>query len=189
MFFNLKIILKKPLKLPFKSNFNSIYAMNFAFCKLNCRKKCSPKGPLWVRFPPGVPFWPQLLRSFLYNFGKQPQGFIHTPRLEQVYRRPARQAGGERRKDGKFWHVQYVRIQPRRYGKHAYHNRGGMGGCTPPSEAHSPRLGWFYPLRRILFADAYKAGQKICRSFKFYCCKIIIDTKKPRVPRNTRLFC
>lgn len=30
------------------------------------------------------------------------QGFIHTPRLEQVYRRPARQAGGERRKDGKF---------------------------------------------------------------------------------------
>ena len=31
MFFNLKIILKKPLKLPFKSNFNSIYAINFAF--------------------------------------------------------------------------------------------------------------------------------------------------------------
>lgn len=55
MFFNLKIILKKPLKLPFKSNFNSIYAMNFAFCKLNCRKKCSPKGPFRVRFPAGVP--------------------------------------------------------------------------------------------------------------------------------------
>ena len=55
MFLNLKIILKKTLKLPFKSNFNSIFAINFAFWKLNCRKKCSPKGPLWVRFPPGVP--------------------------------------------------------------------------------------------------------------------------------------
>ena len=53
--FKPKINHQKPIKPLQKADFNAYFAKKWMIFTLICKIHATPKGPLWVRFPPGVP--------------------------------------------------------------------------------------------------------------------------------------
>ena len=70
MIFKPKISHQKPIKPPLKADFNAYFTKKRMIFTPIYKICATPKGPLWVRFPPGVPFSPGMLthtRSLLYS--------------------------------------------------------------------------------------------------------------------------
>ena len=57
MIFKPKISHQKPIKPPLKADFNAYFTKKRMIFTPIYKICATPKGPLWVRFPPGVPFF------------------------------------------------------------------------------------------------------------------------------------
>ena len=55
MIFKPKISHQKPINPLQKADFNAYFAKKWMIFTLICKICATPKGPLWVQFPPGVP--------------------------------------------------------------------------------------------------------------------------------------
>ena len=56
MIFKPKISHQKPIKPPLKADFNAYFTKKRMIFTPIYKICATPKGPLWVRFPPGVPY-------------------------------------------------------------------------------------------------------------------------------------
>ena len=68
MIFKPKISHQKPIKPPLKADFNAYFTKKRMIFTPIYKICATPKGPLWVRFPAGVPNKKEPSGSFLFGF-------------------------------------------------------------------------------------------------------------------------